>query len=201
MATTKSYTQDIQSQAAVRIGSARIFTAALGVTFPQTRFDTSAPPTGWVDLGATGEDTTLEVNRTTYDLMTGVLKTLKAQFVIGMEAKISGTLLEYDKAALDAAIGAADPVVITGMDVKIAVGTSVVRKSQVAVVHDFITGDGTTPQFIYYMPKAATIKGAFHPSVGNDKETVRIPIEFHGYGVPDPAWDDIVLVVVYSFVT
>lgn len=175
MATTKSYTQDIQSQNAIRIGSVRLFIAKLPpdvAAYNEARFDCSAPPTGWLDLGATNESTVVEATKTIFDLKTGILKTTKFQAVIGLEGSVSAELLEYNAAALVEAIGAQDAHTIAGGK-KISVGTSNIRQRQLLAIHDTIAGDGTFPQVVFYFPKVMSTE-SFKPTVGNDKESVKI---------------------------
>ena len=94
----------------VRIGSVRLFTAEVGVPFASTaKFDVDSPPTGWVDLGATGEDTALEATKEVFSLKTGQLNTTKYQAVIGMEGKMTATLHEFDADKVADAMGAARP--------------------------------------------------------------------------------------------
>jgi len=202
MATTKSYTQDIQSQNAIRIGSVRLFLAPLPPTvaaYNEARFDTSAPPTGWIDLGATNEATVVEATKEIFSLKTGVLKTIKFQAVIGLEGSLSAELLEYNAAALVEAIGAQEALAITGGK-KVFVGTSNIRQRQLLAIHDTIAGDGTFPQVVFYFPKVMSTEG-FKPTVGNDKESVKIGIKFSAYGVTDTDADDTIVFNVYEFLT
>lgn len=202
MSTTKSYTQDIQSQNAIRIGSVRLFIAALpptGAAYNEQRFNTATPPSGWTDLGATNENTVVEATKEVFSLKTGVLKTIKFQAVIGLEGSLSAELLEYNAAALVEAIGAMDSFTITGGK-KIAVGTSAIRNRQLVAVHDTIAGDGTFPQVVFYFPRVQVAE-AFRPTVGNDRESVKIPIKFTAFGTTDVDANDTVVFNVYEFLT
>lgn len=202
MATTKSYTQDIQSQNAIRIGSVRLFIAPLPPTvaaYNETKFNTATPPSGWLDLGATNENTVVEATKEVFSLKTGVLKTTKFQAVIGLEGSISAELLEYNAAALVEAIGAQDAFTISGGK-KIAVGTSTIRQRQLVAVHDTIAGDGTFPQVVFYFPKVQSAD-AFRPTVGNDRESVKIPIKFSAYGTTDNDANDTIVFSIYEFLS
>lgn len=94
----------------IRIGSVRLFIGPEGKTFDSTaKFDVDNPPTGWVDLGATTEETALEATKEVFSLKTGQLNTTKFQAVIGMEGRMTATLHEFDAEKVADAMGAARP--------------------------------------------------------------------------------------------
>jgi len=202
MSTLKSYTQDILSQQDIRIGSVRLFVAPLptagGPTYAETKFITATPPTGWVDLGAMGEDTVVEATREVFSLKLGVLKVTKFQAVIGLEGRVSGNLHEFSGANIEEVIGGPAGLVVTGGK-KYAVGTSVIRRRQVLAVHDTIAGDASNPQIVYHFPEASALSSPFRPNIGNDRENIRLPIQFDAYGVPDTAFADTIVFLVYDF--
>jgi len=202
MPTTKSYTQDIQSQNAVRIGSVRLFVAPFGPTgapvWDETKFNTASPPTGWTDLGACNENTVVEATKEIFSLKTGVLKTIKFQAVIGLEGSLSAELLEVNADSIVEALGAQDKHSITG-GYKMSVGTSNIRLRQLLAIHDSIAGDGTFPQVVFFFPKVMATD-VFRPS-GTDKESMKLPVKFTAYGVSDEDADDIIVFNVYEFLT
>jgi hypothetical protein len=94
----------------IRIGSVRLFIGEVGTAFDSAAaFNVDTPPTGWRDLGATGEDTALEATKEVFSLKTGQLNTTKFQAVIGMEGKMTATLHEFDADKVADAMGAARP--------------------------------------------------------------------------------------------
>jgi len=100
----------LRDQKKVRIGFVRLFVSAVGTAYDKTaKFDTETPPTGWRDLGATGDDTTVEATKEVFNLQTGVLRTVKFQAVIGLSGRLTANLHEYDAAGVYQALGAALP--------------------------------------------------------------------------------------------
>jgi len=94
----------------VRVGFVRIFVGDVGTTYDKTaKFDTVTPPTGWRDLGATGDDTEVNATKEIFSLKTGLLRTIKFQAVTGLEGKLTAKLIEYDAVGIYQALGAALP--------------------------------------------------------------------------------------------
>ncbi len=101
---------DLREKRKVRIGFVRLFVAAVGTAYDKTaKFDTAVPPTGWRDLGATGDDTAVEATKEVFNLKIGVLRTVKFQAVIGLDGKLTANLHEYSSDGIYQALGAALP--------------------------------------------------------------------------------------------
>lgn len=94
----------------IRIGFVRLFIGDVGTAFDKTvKFDVDAPPTGWKDLGATGDDTTVEATKEVFSLKTGLLRTTKFQAVIGLEGRINAILHEFDAYGINEALAGSTP--------------------------------------------------------------------------------------------
>lgn len=268
----------LRDERRVRIGFTRIFTAQRpsdgGPTFDQTiKFDTDAPPTGFRDLGATGDDTSIEATKEVFSLRTGILRTRKFQAVIGLEGTINAILHEYDAVAINDALAGDDPFNIlrpspvasgiasvtskSAFDLavgeganfvvgdriavaasgallrtinttriqtlvtdavtlepalfflplvtdlvqkvdsrKLAVGTSLIPRLQLVMVHDFALGAG---QIVYHFPDVTAAESGFRPDFAGGRENVKLPLIFAAFGVTDPDFGDTVVFTVHDF--
>src|SRR3990172_310593 len=213
----------------VRVGFVRIFVGDVGTTYDKTaKFDTVTPPTGWRDLGATGDDTEVNATKEIFSLKTGLLRTIKFQAVTGLEGKLTAKLIEYDAVGIYQGLGAALPFNVlraspttpppardtTPGAPPLFVQPTALMFAQKAQSRKLAAGSTQLPRFAmlavhdfandagqvcYHFPNCDFASAGFKPDFAGGKENVKLALEATAYGVTDADINDTVVFTIHDF--
>lgn len=101
---------DVNTQQ-IKLGAGRVFVGTPAATFDGTaKFDTSAPASGWSDLGCISNDVTLNMTSELFVFRSGVPATRKKILVIGREGTLQVNFEEFNALVAMLAMGIAKPI-------------------------------------------------------------------------------------------
>lgn len=167
----KTYAQQITTHE-VSLTIENFLVAAYGATFTPGRVDVSSPPSGFLYLGATVEDSpSIRISREKYSLSTGIPKVIQYEKIVGVSGEISFSLYTNSWWQAQFALGNVNSITTVTTVASGAIVTQYYGKGAIVNYHLLGVADFTNGvQVIHEFPKVSPSgdwEETFRPSDAN----------------------------------